>query len=74
MTKKITEIYAWICTEPDGGEGLPAIMVNNRAMPLIGADKERMASLRPYAEQVAAESGCPLKLVRFDNLTVLEDL
>jgi len=70
--KKITEMYAWICTEPDGGEGVPAAEVNGVAMPLMGADVERAESLRPWAEFVAKQKGYPVKLVKFTNMEVIE--
>lgn len=71
---KITELYAWVCTEPDGGEGIPAANLGGMPMPLVGADKARIESLRPYAEDVAYQLGLPVKLVRFTNMEVLEHL
>lgn len=67
--QRVTELYAWIATERDGGEGVPAasMVVDGQLMlvPLIGADLARLESLRPTAVAVANESGCPVRLRRF---------
>ena len=74
MTKKITELFAWVCTEADGGEGIPAASLGGMPFPLIGADQERIQSLRPYAEDAAYRLGLPVKLMRFTGGEVLEIL
>ena len=48
--KTIDAMYAWIATEPDGGEGVCAARIGDMMMPLIGADVDRAKSLRPYAK------------------------
>lgn len=67
--KKVDAIYAWIATEPDGGEGICAmeIVLDERPMftPLIGCDMDRVESLREMAVQIREKSGCPVRLVRF---------
>lgn len=73
MTKKITELFAWVCTEPDGGEGIPAANLGGLPMPLIGADRARIESLRPHAMTVAHDLGLPVRLVRFCDMEVLEE-
>lgn len=70
--KKITEMWAWVCTEEDGGEGIPAIDIGGMVMPLIGADRKRIESLRKYAEQVVNEKSYPVKLMKFSNMEVVE--
>lgn len=73
--KKITEVWAWICTEADGGEGIPAMSApGGMVLPLIGADAERLISLRPAALDVAQGLGLPIKLVRFHQMEVIETL
>ena len=66
---KITEIYAWICDEGGGDEGIPAmeLTIDGRQMltPMLGADMERIESLREPARLVAEQSGLPLTLKRF---------
>jgi len=74
MNKTITEITAWICTETDGTEGIPAVLTSGIWMPLIGADAERIEALRQHAVDVAKKQGVKLKLVRFSNMEVIEVL
>jgi hypothetical protein len=65
----ITSLYAWVVTEPDGeGVAGAALMVDGKPvwMPLVGADLDRMRSLRPYAELVKEQTGFPMRLARFD--------
>jgi len=71
--KKITEMYAWVCEEPDGGEGVPAVdLGTGLPMPLVGADRERIESLRRHAINGVLPMGYPVKLVRFHEMEVLE--
>ena len=72
--KQITEIWAWVCTEPDGGEGIPAINRGDQIWPLLGADKERVESMRPHALMVAQVNKLPVKLLKFTNMEVVEVL
>lgn len=80
MTHKphiITEIYAWIATEADGGEGIPAMNVGNMMLPLIGADELRVAHINEMAKAFHDIGGgkIPMRLARFqlveDNIDVL---
>ena len=59
--KAITEMFAWVCTEPNGDEGIPAMETRLGAMPLVGADRERIESLRPFAIEVSQTLGLPVK-------------
>lgn len=62
----IEEIIAFVVTEPNGDEGIPAFgPVNGMMMPLVGADEDRIKSLQPKAEEIAEAAGLPLKLVKF---------
>lgn len=69
----IESMFAFICTDLDGSEGVPAIgpMPDGTVYPLMGADLERMASLRQYAEKLA-EGGRLVKLVKFTHREELE--
>jgi hypothetical protein len=73
MPLRIEKIYAWICLDDDDSEGIPAIQIGNMAYPLIGADKERMESYRPFVEAIR-KSGKPMKLVEFKDMVTLEEL
>jgi hypothetical protein len=74
--KRIDALYAWVATEPDGGEGvcgadIPAL---GGMVPLVGADLERMRSLRPYAELTRRASGCRVRLIGFTGRLDIEEL
>lgn len=76
MTDKlrIDEMYAYVA-ESDEGEGVCSIHSERLGnMPMVGADRERMLSLRPYAQELAAAMGVPVKLVRFSKREVIEEL
>lgn len=71
----IKAIYAWVMTQPDGGEAIPAIATpDGLTMPLIGADVDRVNSFRRIAENMRRDVGYPVRLVRFGHREVLEEL
>jgi hypothetical protein len=72
--KTIDRLYAWVATEPDGGEGICSMQFGDTHMPLIGADRARIESLRLSAQQVRQLSGCTIRLVEFSTRTVIEEL
>jgi len=69
---RITTLHAFICRETADDEGLVAIQVGGLWFPLIAADERRVESLRPKAQQIAAETGKRIELVRFVRGQVLE--
>lgn len=70
--KTIERLYAWIVTEPDGTEGIPAVSIGTLALPLVGSDKQRIESFREVAMATAKSQNLPLRLVEFTGLVVLE--
>jgi hypothetical protein len=72
--QSIEAIYAWVATEPDGGEGICSMQIGDTHMPLVGADMDRMKSLRPHAEFIHKMGGYPVRLVRFGSREDLEIL
>lgn len=54
---KITELYAFVATDPDGSEGIMAFRSGDHWMPMIGADLARVESLRPLADRIAKATG-----------------
>lgn len=70
----IDALYAWVATEPDGGEGIVAASIGEWMMPLVGADIDRIKSLRQFAETAHRQSGYPVHLVRFFGREDLEEL
>lgn len=74
--QSIDALYAWVATEPDGGEGIIAALIPGMPgmTPLVGADMDRMRSYRPFAEMARIGSGYPVRLVRFGSREDLEVL
>lgn len=74
--QKIEKLYAWIATEADGGEGVCAMAAPTLGgiVPLVGADRARIESYRPYAEQVRKASGFPVRMVEFSTRIDGEEL
>ena len=68
---KIEEIWAWISDEGEGDEGIIAARIGDSWMPLVGADKLRIESLRDIAEETAKSTGRPVNLIKF---SVREDM
>jgi hypothetical protein len=73
MAHKITEIGAWIAAEPDGTEGIVAMLSGDTMMPLIGSDYARIESLRPHAEAISKLTNRPVALKRFKLVEETED-
>jgi len=71
MPLKITELWAWVREDVGDGEGILAaemeIEGQRMFVPLIGADRERIESYRPFAEEMARASGRPIKLMRYSQ-------
>ena len=74
---RIAEMWAWVAVEggPDD-EGVTGFLVaaTGQWFPMVGADRERMESLRPMAQAIADETGKTLRLVRFSGRSELEVL
>jgi hypothetical protein len=68
MALSIDRLFAYVATDDDG-EGVAAYQIDGQWMPLVGADEERMRSLKPVAQLVADQSGKRLALVRFEART-----
>ncbi len=69
---RITEMYAFIAedTGPDD-EGVVAMHIGGKSIPMVGADMNRVESLRPIARDIASTLGKRVKLIHF---TQREDL
>jgi hypothetical protein len=74
MPQTIDALYAWVATEPDGGEGVCSAQIGDTHFPLVGADIDRAKSYRPYAELARKATGYPVRLVRFALREDLEEL
>lgn len=70
----IDALYAWVATEPDGGEGVCSAQIGDVHFPLVGADMDRIKSFRAAAEAIHRLTGYPVRLVRFSRREDLEVL
>ncbi len=72
---KIEVIYAFISIdEGPEGEGIVAALMGDKWMPLVGADMDRVESLRPLAMEVSRITGKRIVLARFGDREDLEEL
>jgi hypothetical protein len=73
--KKITALFAFVCTEADGSEGVPAFTTTDGlVVPLLGADEARIYSLRPMAQVISDISRRPMRMVRFTGMEVIGEV
>ncbi len=72
---KITEMYAFVCTDGDpDDEGVLAFCdARGRWFPMMGADMERVASMIPIADEIAKRSGQPYRILHFKLDGEVED-
>jgi hypothetical protein len=72
----IDKLFAWVATEPDGGEGICAGTLPGMPgmTPLIGADHDRIESFRPYAAVVRQMTGYPVRLKVFGSGVVIDEI
>lgn len=72
---KITEMFAFIATEKDGTEGILGFQTDNGVMmPLVGADMDRVDSVKGFAKLIGQHAGCNVTLAKFsirENLEVI---
>lgn len=74
-SQRIEKLYAWIVEEPDGSEGMIGGHLSKFGfLPLIGADRERIESYRPLAEDAAAQTGYPIRLKVFGGGMVIDEI
>lgn len=69
---KIEELFAFVGCDDDGDEGLLAMYDGRVWVPLIGADMERIKSLRPRADEISVMTGRPYKLLKFKLVGTIE--
>ena len=75
MMPKIEQIYAFIAedTGPDD-EGVTGFATGMGWMPMVGADIDRIESLKPIAQQIAKSTGKKIKLIKFTNREEVETI
>ncbi len=71
MKLRMDELFLFVA-EDEEGEGLIGQRIGDQWIPFVCADKARLNSLRPMAENIARESGKKIKLIKFTTRTELE--
>lgn len=66
---KIIEMWAYTCIDDDQ-EAIPAFKIGNMAMPVVGADRERMKSFEPKLQDLANETGKTFTLKKFSVVEI----
>lgn len=76
MSEKQFEVFAWVCFDPKTeDESLCAIMsTDGPPFQAITPDKEVIMMMKPYFTQMAKASGKTIRLVRFKNTEMLEEI
>jgi hypothetical protein len=76
VNKTIDELWAYIVVDPeDEDEGMPLWSPTpGTYTPAMGAERQRMDSLRGLAEQVATDMQRPVRLVRFSQREEIETI
>lgn len=73
MNLPVKELWAYLAVDPgDGDEGIVAAWLNGSWTPLVGADRQRMESLRELATAYAKDVKRLFRLVRFEQRIVVE--
>jgi len=69
----INQMYAFVSEDsgPDD-EGIVGFHTDTGWMPMVGADMDRIKSLKPIAQAIAKETGKKIKVLCFTNREELE--
>lgn len=72
-SRKIDAIWAFLSVDEDSDcEGLPALQVGDKVLPMVAADPDRLEGLRGLAEQMSRRSGMRMTLVKFTKREEVE--
>jgi hypothetical protein len=70
---KITEMFAFVATDKNGDEGVMGFLEQGGAwVPLVGADMDRVDSLRPIAREITLVAGVDYKILHFNLVGEIE--
>lgn len=61
----IDRLFAWIMTDAEGAESLPAFVTILGPMPMVGMDRARLETLQGVAQSMCATTGGTMRLVEF---------
>jgi hypothetical protein len=71
--KQIEQMWAWTTVDPqDDTEGVIGVHTPDGWLPLVGADRARMESVRPIVQSLAAQGGFTATLVQFTDRVVID--
>jgi hypothetical protein len=73
VMERIDTLWAFF-SQGEYGEGLVAFEIGGKLVPMIAADEARLEFLRPMVQSVADQSGATIKLVKFTQREVIEEL
>lgn len=68
---KITTIHAFVAVGEDGDEGICGVKLQDTWMPMVCADKARIDSLMPVAQNLK-KTGQKVRLVKFTKTEDIE--
>ncbi len=71
--QQIDAIYA-VIADNEEGEGVVGASIGGMQLPLIAADETRLKNILPLARQIAKTTGKRLRLVKFTNREIVEDI
>lgn len=69
---RIETCFAFVVIDDDGTEGVIGANMDDTWVPLMGADEERVDSLRPLAQLISTAVGKEVTLLRFGGREELE--
>lgn len=75
MPLKIDQMFAFVSVDENGDEGICAFCHDGTWHPMVGADWDRIQSLKPAAEKIAKYySNQEIRLVKFESKTLIETI
>lgn len=63
----ISELFVWVIVKPNGDEEIPEVLVKDHWVPLFGALRSRADSMRETIQDIANDSGYPVKLIQLSS-------
>lgn len=73
MAKIIDEMFAFTVIDPnDGNEGVLGFLKGNQWIPMVGADMERVETLRPMADSICRGLELTYRIKRFVYIEDIE--
>lgn len=70
----LEEMYAYVAVHDDGFEGILATTIGFDNFPMVAADLKAIKRFRAQANLVAVETGLTVRLVRFSNREIVQEI